>query len=164
MVNAEILVLTTGGTIDKVYFDAKSEYEVGTSIVEQLLIQAEVRHPYHVEEVLKKDSLELDDADRQLVADTVTRHSNERVVITHGTDTMTDTAEALRGLKDRTIVMTGSLFPARFAMSDAMFNIGMAFAAVQALQNGVYIVMNGTVFDADTVMKDTQSNQFRLKE
>ena len=157
--NPEILVLTTGGTIDKVYFDAKSEYEVGHSIVDQLLQQAEVQHPYFVQAVLKKDSLDVTDADRASIREAVERHGNQRVVITHGTDTMTETAKALDGT-GKTIVMTGSLAPARFAMSDAMFNIGMAFAAVQAMAPGVYICMNGTVFDAFRVRKDREQNRF----
>ena len=160
MTNHEILVLTTGGTIDKVYFDAKSEYEVGHSIINNLLEQAEVRHPYHVEEVCKKDSLELTDADRDMVHAAIDRHSNDKIVITHGTDTMTMTADRIKGFADRTIVLTGSLAPARFAMSDAMFNIGMAFSAVQSLSPGVYIVMNGTVFEADKVIKDRENNRF----
>jgi L-asparaginase len=158
--NPEILVLTTGGTIDKVYFDAKSEYEVGQSIIGTLLEQAHVGHPYRVREVLKKDSLDMTEEDRQLIRNVIETHADNKIVITHGTDTMTDTAAAINGIENRTIVLTGSLAPARFAMSDAMFNIGMAFGVVQSKPPGVYIVMNGTVFDADKVKKDREANQF----
>ena len=156
----EILLLTTGGTIDKVYFDARSSYEVGASIVANLLEQAEVRHPYKTIEVLQKDSLELTDDDRETIRNTILAHPNQQIVITHGTDTMTETADAIAGISDRTIVLTESLAPARFAMTDAMFNIGMAFAAVQSNKAGVYIVMNGSVFDASKVHKNRQENAF----
>ncbi len=156
----EILILTTGGTIDKVYFDAKSSYEVGSSIVGSLLEQAEVRHPCKIVEVLQKDSLELNDQNRALIRDTILDHAHRQIVITHGTDTMTQTASAIADCADRTIVLTGSLAPARFAMTDAMFNIGMALATVQSKESGVYIVMNGTVFDANRVHKDKKKNAF----
>ena len=156
----EILILTTGGTIDKVYFDAKSRYEVGSSIVGSLLEQAEVKHPYTIVEIIQKDSLELTDDDRAKIRDVILDHPHKQIVITHGTDTMTHTAEAISNLTDRTIVLTGSLAPARFAMTDAMFNIGMAIATVQAKSPGIYIVMNGSVFDAHLVHKDRQKNLF----
>ncbi len=156
----EVLILTTGGTIDKVYFDAKSSYEVGSSIVGNLLDQAEVKHPYKIVEVLQKDSLELTDEDRDLIRDTIIDHPHQQIVITHGTDTMTQTAGVISNLPGRTIVLTGSLAPARFAMTDAMFNIGMALAAVQSNNPGVYIVMNGSVFDANMVHKDRAKNAF----
>ena len=156
----EVLILTTGGTIDKVYFDAKSSYEVGSSIVGNLLEQAEVRHPYKIVEVLQKDSLELNDQDRALIRHTIMDHAHRQIVITHGTDTMTQTASAIADCPDRTIVLTGSLAPARFAMTDAMFNIGMALATVQTRESGIYIVMNGSVFDANRVHKDRNRNAF----
>lgn len=160
----EILILTTGGTIDKVYFDAGSSYEVGSSIVGNLLDQAEVRHPYKIIKVLQKDSLDLTDKDRTAIRDTILRHPHRQILITHGTDTMTHTARALSELSGRTIVLTGSLAPARFAMTDAMFNIGMAMATVQSKPPGVYIVMNGSVFDADQVHKDSDKNAFIADE
>lgn len=155
-----VLVVTTGGTLDKIYFDAKSSYEVGHSMVSSLLAQAEVRARYEIIELMRKDSLELNDEDRRKIRDTVERAAARRVVITHGTDTMTVTAAALFGVEGKTIVLTGALAPARFADSDAMFNLGMAFAAVQVLSPGVYIAMNGRVFDAAHVRKDRELNAF----
>jgi len=155
-----ILVVTTGGTIDKVYFDAKSNYEVGESVVGDLLRQAQVRVPFEMLALLRKDSLEITDAERAQIRQRIEARPEHRVVMTHGTDTMTDTARALMGLPDRTIVLTGSLSPARFAQTDAVFNVGMAFAAVQVLPPGVYIVMNGQIFAADRVHKDRQHNVF----
>lgn len=155
-----ILVVTTGGTIDKVYFDANSDYEVGESVVGDLLHQAEVRVPFEVLPVLRKDSLDVTDEDRVLVRARIEARPERRVVVTHGTDTMTDTARALAGLDTRTIVLTGALAPARFAQTDAWFNVGMAFAAVQTLPAGVYIVMNGQIFAGDRARKDRRRNQF----
>ena len=155
-----VAVLTTGGTIDKVYFDARSEFSVGESVVGELLRQAHVHCPFRIAELMRKDSLELTDADREEIAGAVQACAEPCVVITHGTDTMSVTAEALMGITGKTIVLTGALAPARFAQSDATFNVGMAFAAVQALPAGVYIVMNGQIFEAGAVRKDTDANVF----
>jgi L-asparaginase len=155
-----VAVLTTGGTIDKVYFDARSEFAIGDSVVAELLKQAHVDVPHRLEEVMRKDSLELQDADRRTIAAAVASCEEHCVIVTHGTDTMTLTAESLRQQKGKTIVLTGALSPARFAKSDATFNVGMAFAVVQTLPAGVYIVMNGQVFEAGHVQKDLQHNVF----
>ncbi len=155
-----IAVLTTGGTIDKVYFDAKSEFAVGDSVVEDLLREAHVDRPHRLVEVMRKDSLEITAADRAEILAAVQACPERAVVITHGTDTMAQTAEALVGATDKTIVLTGALSPARFAKSDATFNVGMAFATVQTAAPGVYIVMNGQVFAAGEVRKDTARNAF----
>jgi len=162
-VTESIAIVTTGGTIDKVYFDAKSEFEVGDSVVERLLSQAHVRQPYEIVALMRKDSLELDDVDREIIRSTIANRPESRIVITHGTDTMTDTATALAGLEGRTIVLTGALAPARFAESDAVFNVGMAFGAVQSLPEGIYICMNGQVFGASEVIKDRSRNAFILR-
>jgi L-asparaginase len=155
-----VAVLTTGGTIDKVYFDAKSEFAVGASVVDELLKEAHVDAPYRLHEVMRKDSLDLNAEDRRLVAEAAAGSDERCIIVTHGTDTMTATAEALGSIAGKTIVLTGALSPARFAKSDATFNVGMAFAAVQTLTAGVYIVMNGQVFEAGAVRKDTQNNVF----
>ncbi|MEM1228999.1 MAG: asparaginase domain-containing protein [Pseudomonadota bacterium] len=157
---APILVLSTGGTIDKVYFDALSDYEVGDSVIPDLLKEANVQASYRHQGLMRKDSLELTDADRALVHDAIAAAPERRIVITHGTDTMTKTAAALAALTDRTIVLTGSMAPARFARTDATFNVGMALAAVQSLPAGRYIVMNGQVFDAALVVKDRERRAF----
>jgi len=154
-----VAVLTTGGTIDKVYFDANSQYAVGASVVDELLHEAHVNAPYRVVEVIRKDSLDLDDGDRAKINEAVAGCAERCVIVTHGTDTMTCTAQALE-VPGKTVVFTGALSPARFAKSDATFNVGMAFAAVQALPAGVYIVMNGQIFEAGKVCKDTEHNVF----
>jgi L-asparaginase len=155
-----IVIVTTGGTIDKAYFDASSTYQIGEPIVKKLLDAANVTHPYRIVELLRKDSLELTDEDRQRLKQTVAALDEQRIVITHGTDTMTDSAAVLATIPGKTIVLTGALSPARFAESDATFNIGMAFASAQALPAGVYVAMNGRVFRGDQVRKDRELRQF----
>ncbi|MEX0900056.1 MAG: asparaginase domain-containing protein [Gammaproteobacteria bacterium] len=155
-----IRIFTTGGTIDKLYFDAKSEFEVGASLVGELLREAEVQVPFVVEAVMRKDSLELTDDDRALIRVRVETAAESRIIVTHGTDTMTDTARALTGIPDKTIVLTGALHPARFRHSDAEFNVGMAVAAVQACGPGVWITINGRVFDGMRVRKNREANRF----
>ncbi len=155
-----ILLLTTGGTIDKVYFDALSDYQVGETVVGRLLDVARVKRPFRVEEVARKDSLELDNADRALIYARVAAASENHVIITHGTDTMTDTARQLADIPGKTVVLVGALAPARFGESDASFNLGMAFATVQVAQPGIYITMSGSVFPADQVIKDRAKGAF----
>ncbi|MEJ0008246.1 MAG: asparaginase domain-containing protein [Steroidobacteraceae bacterium] len=158
-----ILVLTTGGTIDKQYFDQLSKYEITESIVSRLLDVARVRHPYEVQEVLRKDSLDITDEDRAQLVEHVRLAMFSRIVITHGTDTMTSSARALASLADKTIVLTGALAPARFSESDAAFNLGMAFATAQTAAPGVYIAINGSVFRGDEVVKDRGQGAFVVK-
>ncbi len=155
-----ILILTTGGTIDKLYFDALSEYQIGDSVVDRLLKTARVAMPFRVHELLRKDSLELTDADRDAILCAVCDTDEHRIVITHGTDTMTETANVLAGKTGKTIVLVGALAPARFADSDANFNLGMAFATAQVAGPGVWIAMNGTIFDGTKVRKDRTINSF----
>jgi L-asparaginase len=155
-----VLVLTTGGTIDKLYFDALSEFQIGDSVVERIFRTARVSLPFRVVELMRKDSLELTDADRAAIRDAVTSADETRVVITHGTDTMTETARALADVPGKTIVLVGALAPARFAESDASFNLGMALATAQVAAPGVWIAMNGTVFPGDRVRKDRSVGGF----
>jgi len=160
MEQSAILVLTTGGTIDKNYFDALSEYQIVDSGIPALLKEARVALPFRVEEVCRKDSLELTDADRAEIARRVAEAPEARIVITHGTDTMTETAKGLAGIAGKTVVLTGALSPARFAETDAGFNLGMAFAAAQTAAPGVYIAMSGQVFDGLKVRKDRAAGRF----
>jgi L-asparaginase len=156
----KIRFITTGGTIDKVYFDAKSEYEVGPPQVREVLQDAHVTFEFEVESVLAKDSLDLTDADRRLIREHVAAAPDERIVVTHGTDTMVETARCLKGIPGKTIVLTGSMQPARFRNTDAVFNLGTAIAAVQTLPPGVYLAMNGRVLDPERTRKDREKGRF----
>ena len=157
----DILILTTGGTIDKAYFDALSEYRIVDSSIRQLLTEARVALPFRIEELMRKDSLELTDADRAAICAAARAAPETRIVVTHGTDTMTETAKALaEGAPGKTIVLTGALTPARFADTDAPFNLGLAFAAAQMCGPGVWIAMSGQVFEGLKVRKDRAAGRF----
>ena len=161
MTHQPILILTTGGTIDKAYFDALSEYQIVDSGIPALLREARVALPFRVVELMRKDSLELTGEDRALIASATREAPESRIVVTHGTDTMTETARVLAAeVPGKTIVLTGALSPARFAETDAPFNLGMAIATVQVASLGVWIVMSGQVFDGLRVRKDRAAGRF----
>ena len=153
-------IYTTGGTIDKVYFDKKSDYQVGDPQAGGVLERANVVIEYEVESILRKDSLDLTEQDRKLIRQTVESSPEDHIVITHGTDTMIETAKTLQDVEGKTIVLTGSMYPARFRDSDAVFNIGCALTAAQILQPGVYIAMNGRIFDPRSALKNVELNRF----
>jgi L-asparaginase len=156
----EIQIITTGGTIDKLYFDAKSEFQVGDPQVVEVLREANVTVPYAVRQLMRKDSLDLTDADRRLIRDTIAAAPQRHFVVTHGTDTMLDTARVLQSMGDKVIVLTGAMQPARFRFTDAVFNIGCAVMAVQLLPPGVYVTMNGRIFDPRKTVKNREQNRF----
>lgn len=155
-----IKIFSVGGTIDKIYFDAKSSYEVGPPNITEVLAGLSLNLDYEVVSLMQKDSLEMNDADREIIRDAISQASEDKIVITHGTDTMTHTAQVLSAIPDKTIVLTGALSPALFRNSDAMFNIGAALTAAQTKSAGVYIAMNGVVYDHDKVRKDVENNRF----
>jgi len=155
-----ISILTTGGTIDKVYFDAKSDFEIGDTLLPELLAEANIHNGYSLRELVRKDSLEMTDEDRKIIAGAISQTSAERILITHGTDTMAQTAQALKGVTGKTIVLFGAMQPVRMRRSDAIFNLGFAWAAVSLLPEGVYIAMNGEVFEAGAVRKNLEAKRF----
>lgn len=159
-----IRFITTGGTIDKIYFDALSQFEVGDSQIKHILTEGLVQFDYDVVALLQKDSLDMTDADRKTLYDYIHADDGRLYVITHGTDTMPATAAALEGLDGKTIVLTGALTPARFRTTDAVFNVGMAVAAAQVAPPGVYIAMSGQVFAAGEVRKNRAENRFEKLE
>lgn len=159
-----LLILTTGGTIDKVYFDASSEYEVGEPTVPHVFREAGVTMEWQIKSLFRKDSLELTDDDRAAIRRACENALETRILITHGTDTMCQTAAALEGLSGKTVVLTGALAPARFRVTDAIFNLGLGLGAVQSLPPGVFIAMNGTVFPAGGVWKNRELGRFEALE
>ena len=156
----ELLIVTTGGTIDKIYFDDKSDYQIGDPQIGMILRELGVNFRFSVIPILRKDSLHITDADRELVRATIAAQSTEHVLVTHGTDSMVQTGQVLKSIAGKTIVMTGALSPARFRGSDAEFNIGCAIGAVQSLPHGVYIAMNGLIWDPANVRKNVAANRF----
>lgn len=155
-----IKVFTTGGTIDKVYFDATSEYQVGPPNISVVFDELKLGFTYTIESLMKKDSLEITDDDRDIIYQTVSAEPANRILITHGTDTMVQTAKRLADIQGKTIVLTGALKPALFKTTDAVFNIGCAVIAVQTLSSGIYIAMNGCVFTHDHVRKNIKHGIF----
>jgi L-asparaginase len=155
-----VAVFTTGGTLDKVYFDALSRYEVGTPVVQSILEEAGVGMPYTVTSVMQKDSLDIDDSDRAAIRKAIEGAPERHVLVTHGTDTMIETARALAGITEKTVVLTGALKPARFRDTDAVFNVAAGFVAAQILPPGAWIVMNGRVFDPAHARKNRAANRF----
>ena len=129
----DISIITVGGTIDKIYFDAKSEYEVGPPNIENVLGELNLSIHYSITPLLRKDSLDMTDEDRALIHKTVKKDSSDKILITHGTDTMVKTAKYLADITGKTIILTGALEPALFKTSDALFNIGCALGALQVL-------------------------------
>lgn len=160
----QLCIVTTGGTIDKIYFDDKSDFQVGEPQIGRILEELGVAFRFTVIPIIRKDSLHISEADRQLIKQAIAAQPARHVLVTHGTDTMVETARVLAEIPDKTIVLTGALNPARFRGSDAEFNIGTAVGAVQSLPPGVYIAMNGRVWDPRKVRKNVAANRFEAAE
>lgn len=153
-------IFTTGGTIDKIYFDALSEFKIGEPAMDAILREANVGFEYDLTSLMKKDSLDLTDPDREAIFAAVKASDASSILITHGTDTMAVTAQKLQAIEGKTIVLTGAMQPARLRSTDAIFNVGFALSAAQLAAPGVYIAMNGQVFEAGAVRKDRAAGQF----
>jgi L-asparaginase len=160
---SNLLVITTGGTIDKTYFDDKSDYQIGEPQISQILQAMNVAFEFEVRSLMRMDSLHMKDKERKLIRDVVSASDTRHVLITHGTDSMVETAAELKKVAGKTIILTGALNPARFRDSDAIFNIGCAVGAVQTLPPGVYIAMNGKVWDPSHVRKNRSENRFEQR-
>ncbi|MEP3478049.1 MAG: asparaginase domain-containing protein [Fuerstiella sp.] len=159
-----IRIVCVGGTIDKIYFDALSEYHIGEPGVANILKSLPIAFDYDVDSLMKKDSLELTEDDRQQIVNHVAHSTEQHVLITHGTDTMVQTGLALQAnfeqFSDKRIVLTGAMLPAGFRNSDAVFNVGVAIGALLSLPAGIYIAMNGSIFDPSTARKNRDAQRF----
>ena len=156
----KLLIVTTGGTIDKIYFDDMSDYQIGEPLIGQILDHLQVGFEFEVIALMRKDSLHVTDADRIIIRDVIATSDATHVLITHGTDKMVNTALVLADIPAKTMVLTGALNPARFRDSDAIFNIGCAIGALQALSPGAWIAMNGRIWDPKKVRKNRAQNRF----
>ena len=156
----DITIFTTGGTIDKIYFDRKSEFQVGSPQIAEVLAEANVTVDCEVLPLMRKDSLEMTAEDRATIRAAAEASPSRHIVITHGTDTMVETGQALAGIPDKVVVLTGAMQPARFRTTDAVFNIASAITAVQLLPPGAYLAMNGRVFDPAITRKNVAENRF----
>lgn len=156
-----IRILITGGTIDKEYDPLRGELTFSRSHLSNMLNQVRCKVRFILEEIMLKDSLEMRGEDREEIVRKCIHCSENNVVVTHGTDTMVETARFLgKKVKDKTVVLVGAMIPYAFGASDALFNLGCALSAVQTLSPGVYITMNGKIFFWNNVRKNKESGEF----
>ncbi len=157
----EIKILVTGGTFDKEYDEITGKLEFKDTHLPEMLKTARSRLHIQVRNIMMVDSLEMSDVDRNIIFEICKRSEAERLVITHGTDTMEITARLLgEKISDKTIVLTGAMVPYAFGSSDGFFNLGSALSFVQTLPRGVYIAMNGRCFTWDNVRKNKELGGF----
>ena len=156
-----IRILVTGGTFDKEYNEITGELFFKDTHLSEMLKLGRCRVDVDVRTLMMIDSLEMTDQDRIMIADNCNRAEEKKIIITHGTDTMADTARFLaERVKEKTIVLTGAMIPYKFGSSDGLFNLGSAMAFVQSLPAGVYVAMNGKYFHWDNVRKNKKTGQF----
>jgi L-asparaginase len=156
-----IRLFVTGGTFDKEYDEIRGRLYFQDTHLPQMLELGRCRVHVEIRTLMMIDSLDMSDADRELIARQCQDAPEDRIVITHGTDTMLETAAVLAdAVPDKTIVLTGAMIPIAFGSSDGLFNLGGAIAAVQVLPSGVYVVMNGHVFDWRHVRKNRETGVF----
>lgn len=159
---AKIRLLVTGGTIDKSYCPVEGQLSFSRTHVLAMLKQARVDLPEaNVQTLLLKDSLDLTEADREVICQAAAAATESKIIITHGTDTMVQTAERIASKPlAKTIVLVGAMVPYTFSNSDGLFNLGLAFGAVQLLPAGVYVAMNGQIFPWHAVRKNKKLGVF----
>jgi L-asparaginase len=156
-----IRLLITGGTFDKEYDELAGRLFFKDTHVQEMLRLGRCRLDVNVRTLMMVDSLEMSEADRGLVLDNCRKAPEERIVVTHGTDTMVETASVLgQAALPKTIVLTGAMIPYAFGSSDGLFNLGSALSFVQALPHGVYVAMNGICFSWDGVRKNRKLGVF----
>ena len=158
----KITFIQTGGTLDKDYAQKAKTYnfEISEPAVERILEKVNPNFKYEILSVLKKDSLDITLGDREKIYDVCKNIKNSKIVVTHGTDTMVETAKRLSDIKNKTIILVGASKPEKFYDSDAPFNIGTAIGAINVLNKGVYIAMNGRIYDWNRCKKQEKNGQF----
>ena len=158
-----VRILITGGTFDKEYNELTGQLFFKDTHMHDLLEMGRSKVPVEIRTLMMIDSLEMTDEDRELIVHQCNSCEEEQIVITHGTDTMAETARLLaEKVKGKTIVLTGAMIPIKFGSSDGLFNLGSALAFTQVLPIGVYIAMNGKYFEADKVKKNTEKGEFEV--
>ena len=161
--DSKIVILVTGGTFDKEYDEITGKLFFNESHIKEMLDLGRCRIEVDIKNLMLKDSLDMKKIDRKLILDACLQTSADKLVITHGTDTMTETAKLLsQNIKNKIIVFTGAMIPYKFGASDGLFNLGSALIAVQVLDNGIYIVINGNIFKWDQVNKNQKKGIFEL--
>jgi L-asparaginase len=156
-----IQVFVTGGTFDKEYNELNGNLYFKETHLHEMLSLGRSKLDLSIDALMMKDSLDFVEADRALIASACNATTAQKILITHGTDTMTTTAMYLqKSCPNKTIVLTGAMIPYKFGSSDGLFNLGSALAFTQVLPAGVYIAMNGKYFEADKVRKNTEKGEF----
>ncbi len=164
MKKTQIRILVSGGTFDKEYNEIEGKLFFKDTHVGEMLTLGRSRLDIEIEKVFMIDSLEMDDSHRQKILERCLHCSEKLILVTHGTDTMEETAKLLAESKlEKTIVFTGAMIPYKFGSSDGLFNLGSALAFVQALPHGVYVAMNGRYFHANNVTKNRTTGEFQEK-
>lgn len=163
MKTSKIIILVTGGTFDKEYNEITGKLYFNESHIKEMLELGRCKIEVGIKNLMLKDSLDMKDVDRKLILDACIQTSSDRIVITHGTDTMTETAKLLaENIKNKTIIFTGAMIPYKFGSSDGLFNLGSALTAVQTLDKGVFIAINGNIFNWNEVRKNSKKGKFEL--
>jgi L-asparaginase len=156
-----IRIFITGGTFDKEYNELKGELYFKDTHMSELLEKGRSQLPVEIRTLMMVDSLEMTDQDRDLIAHQCNQCEETTIVITHGTDTMTETARVLaQKVKNKTVILTGAMIPIKFGSSDGLFNLGSALAFAQTLPVGIYVAMNGRYFTWDNVRKNKETGVF----
>ena len=156
-----IKIFATGGTFDKEYDEIKGILFFNKTHISEILNLGRCKLKVDITTLMMKDSLEMTDWDRKIILENCKNITGDKILITHGTDTMVETAKVLaNSIKDKTIVLTGAMIPYNFGSSDALFNLGSSLAFVQTLPHGVYISMNGKYFHWDKVRKNKEAGEF----
>lgn len=154
-------IISTGGTIEGLDYENLNQKQTTTVAIDDILSNARVALKYTIEKILNKDSRFINDDDRELIAEKIKSNDSDKILLTHGTITMVETAQLLGRLAlNKTIVLTGAFILGTKKNTDAPFNLGFALSALQILEPGVYIAMNGTIFNWDNVKKNNQNNRF----
>ena len=161
----KIVFVQTGGTIDKDYPKTKKGYafEIGEPAMERILQKINPNFDFEIIPLLKKDSLDITEDDRKKIREACQKANSDKIVITHGTDTIIETAKKLSDIKNKVIILTGAMKPEKFSDSDASFNVGTAIGAINILKNGVYIAMNGRTYPSHNVKRNPKTGQFTEK-
>jgi len=156
-----IRIFITGGTFDKEYDEITGQLFFKDTHMTELLRMGRCKLDVQIRTLMMIDSLDMTETDRELIAENCIKASEDKIVITHGTDTMASTASVLaKKVKHKTIVLTGAMIPIKFGSSDGLFNLGSALAFVQTLPHGIYVSMNGRYFNWDNVRKNKQTGAF----
>jgi len=158
----KIVFIQTGGSIDKDYPRLTKGYafEIRSPAIKRILKNVDANLEFEILSVLKKDSLDITDKDREKIFNVCKKVKTDKIIITHGTDTMIKTAKKLSSIKNKTIILTGSMRPEKFYNSDAPFNIGVSVGAINVLKKGIYVSMNGRIYPWNKVKRDLKSGMF----